>query len=425
MKPGTRYHFLVISLICVFLFLSRLSYASPLDNWHVRNSPENSTLRAVTYGNGLFVAVGDAGAILTSPDGMTWTERVSGTSSSFRGVTYGNSLFVAVGSGGSIFISSDGTAWRQKDSTGSREYYGVTFGNGLFVATGYKYDAYRWNPFPLIRTSPDGNVWNDITVGGYSTDQLVSFGNGIFVSLGGVTLTSDDGITWIEKAPITQKYLGSVTFGNGKFIAAGESGTVFTSMDGITWIDGSLMIYETINGVASGYGLFVAVGGDVDEFGYFPNTTLLATSSDGINWALRTSTTKEPLYGITFGNNTFLTVGYSGTILQSDPLSGNCTALLSDDLTLHVPIINFNEAYLQGDAACQSDAVGSIICRVINYGAANPQDYADCQTSTLTSDLKLHVPAGIYKNISYEADFERVATSDDKIMFKLTNAKRN
>jgi hypothetical protein len=34
----------------------------------------------VTYGNGLFVAVGQFGTILTSPDGVNWTQRTSGTS---------------------------------------------------------------------------------------------------------------------------------------------------------------------------------------------------------------------------------------------------------------------------------------------------------------------------------------------------------
>jgi hypothetical protein len=50
----------------------------------------------VTYGNGLFVAVGEDGAILTSPDGVSWTRRTSGGNLLY-GVTYGNGTFVAVG----------------------------------------------------------------------------------------------------------------------------------------------------------------------------------------------------------------------------------------------------------------------------------------------------------------------------------------
>ncbi len=59
-------------------------------------------LSEVTYGNNTFVAVGWHGAILTSPDGVTWTERTSGTTESLKGVTYGNNTFVAVGGSGNI-----------------------------------------------------------------------------------------------------------------------------------------------------------------------------------------------------------------------------------------------------------------------------------------------------------------------------------
>jgi hypothetical protein len=59
----------------------------------------------VTYGNGLFVAVGEWGTILTSPDGVTWTARTSGTSNLLYDVTYGNGTFVAVGEWGTILTS--------------------------------------------------------------------------------------------------------------------------------------------------------------------------------------------------------------------------------------------------------------------------------------------------------------------------------
>ena len=59
----------------------------------------------MTYGNGLFVAVGGSGTILTSPDGVTWTARTSGTGNGLRGVAYGNNTFVAVGEYGTILTS--------------------------------------------------------------------------------------------------------------------------------------------------------------------------------------------------------------------------------------------------------------------------------------------------------------------------------
>jgi hypothetical protein len=51
------------------------------------------------------VAVGSGGTILTSPDGVKWTRRTSGTNNLLYGVTYGNGLFVAVGDRGTILTS--------------------------------------------------------------------------------------------------------------------------------------------------------------------------------------------------------------------------------------------------------------------------------------------------------------------------------
>lgn len=78
----------------------------PLTNWHLRDPlPDGNVLNAVTYANCTFVAVGEGGTILTSPDGATWTVRSSGTSHSLGGVTYGNKTFVAVGDSGTILQS--------------------------------------------------------------------------------------------------------------------------------------------------------------------------------------------------------------------------------------------------------------------------------------------------------------------------------
>jgi hypothetical protein len=62
-------------------------------------------LEGVTYGNGLFVAVGYEGTILTSPDGVTWTRQTPPTRNWLYGVTYGNGTFVAVGDVGAILTS--------------------------------------------------------------------------------------------------------------------------------------------------------------------------------------------------------------------------------------------------------------------------------------------------------------------------------
>jgi hypothetical protein len=156
----------------------------------------------VAYGNGTFVAVGNGGTILTSPDGVSWTQRTSGTSNSLSGVTYRNGTFVAVGLGGTILTSPDGVTWTQRTS-GTRNWLsGVTYGNG---------PSWRWGDGPIL-TSPDGVNWTARANGDgqqalgrglrqrHDSLRGVAYGNGTFVGTGGTILTSPDGVNWTVRA---------------------------------------------------------------------------------------------------------------------------------------------------------------------------------------------------------------------------------
>jgi len=192
------------------------------------------------------------------------------------------------------------------------------------------------------------------------------------------------------------------------------SGTILTSPDGVTWTERTSGTTNLIFGVTYGNSTFVAVG----------SGTIL-TSPDGVTWTERTSGAFYYIYyisGVTYGNGTFVAVGDGGSILQSDPVSGNGTAILSADQSLHIPIISFNGAYLWYDATCSAAADGSVTCMVKNYGVANPADFSTCEISTLSSDMKLHIPFVIYNNRSYQADFEYVPTIDGQIWFNLVGA---
>jgi hypothetical protein len=71
--------------------------------------------------------VGFFGTILTSPDGITWTERTTGTWVYLREVTSGNGLFVTVGESGTILTSPDGNSWTKRTSGTSKYLRGVTY----------------------------------------------------------------------------------------------------------------------------------------------------------------------------------------------------------------------------------------------------------------------------------------------------------
>ena len=94
--------------------------------WMVYTVPEIDKVISLTYGNGLFVAVGDR-KILSSPDGINWTLRSEGNNFFFFDVSYKANLFVAVGNQGSVmnysrpgvFISADGINWKISSQNGT------------------------------------------------------------------------------------------------------------------------------------------------------------------------------------------------------------------------------------------------------------------------------------------------------------------
>jgi hypothetical protein len=95
---------------------------------------------SITYGNGLFVAVGSTGTgdrVMTSPDGITWTSRTSAADNNWGGVAYGNGQFVAVSFNGTdrVMTSPDGITWTARSSSVANAWYGISYGKVLFVAT--------------------------------------------------------------------------------------------------------------------------------------------------------------------------------------------------------------------------------------------------------------------------------------------------
>lgn len=83
--------------------------------------------------NSLFIAVGDAGLIKTSPDGIAWTTRASGVSFNLLSVRAGPNGIMAVGGGQStVAFSTNGTTWAAKASP-------ATTGRALLADTAVPY----------------------------------------------------------------------------------------------------------------------------------------------------------------------------------------------------------------------------------------------------------------------------------------------
>ncbi|PQJ97192.1 InlB B-repeat-containing protein [Chromatium okenii] len=161
----------------------------------------------------------------------------------------------------------------------------------------------------MMPSAGTGSSWQSITPAPTTNDLYsVAYGNGLFVAVGdtGVILNSTDGISWTTPTSVTGNMLNRVIWGGGQFVAVGESGTVLTSTNGSSWqVRRSSGV--DLNDVTWGGNQFVAVG----------DSGTILTSSDGVTWTTRTSGTPNPLMGMTWSGSQFVAVGYSGTILTS------------------------------------------------------------------------------------------------------------
>ena len=135
--------------------------------WTTATSATTRNLGAATYGAGRFVAVGASGAIVTSTDGITWQAVASNTTNDLKAVVMGSlvtttgtgvtaitttkNTFVAMGVAGTLLTSTDGLTWTVQPPISTNTINAVAFG-GQFVAVGNagviftSFDGITWTP---------------------------------------------------------------------------------------------------------------------------------------------------------------------------------------------------------------------------------------------------------------------------------------
>jgi hypothetical protein len=222
--------------------------------WTARTLP-NGQWAAVTFGAGLFVAVG-ASCAVTSPNGITWTSRtIAGYPWSC--VTYGGGQFVARDNGGvESTWSSDGITWAFNNGSAlTVASPQVAYGNGAYVTVASNY--------ALADRSTDGVNWtyNTIPSSGFSG---IAYGNGLFVATqvnATGYITSPDGMTWTSRTlPATTPNPCYITFGAGIFFIGGAaSRQTMTSPDGLAWAVHATAMPSAANWSAGAFGPTAAV----------------------------------------------------------------------------------------------------------------------------------------------------------------------
>ena len=293
-----------------------------VENWSVRTaSDENALWFSVAHGNGVFVAVGLNGKVMSSGDGITWTSRTTppkgaGPESDWTSVTYGNGKFVAVSSCyqmtawqtlcnnrvARVMTSPDGITWSAQVAL-EGDWSQVVYGNGKFVAVS-RSSATGWNQ---TMSSSDGVTWTARALPSDGWKSLV-YGSNKFVAVGnGKVITSVDGETWTAGVNIPNFDWTSVAYGNGVFVAGSYdrnnlSDKMMSSPDGQTWTERTAPILGNWNSIGYGDNRFVAVS----------DLSRIMTSLNGTTW---TSVSGQPTdNGMSVNTSTWTSVTYGGGV---------------------------------------------------------------------------------------------------------------
>jgi hypothetical protein len=297
------------------------------DGWTYRNSGTRNTLTSVTWGNNQYVVVGDSGTILSSPDGISWAARSTGPKSYWlSSVIWTDSGYIAVGSGGVVVSSPAGNTWTQRNVGSGFNLFSIASSGQTFVAVGGAI------AYASIFTSTDGVTWKETSLG--TTDRLyfIEWTGTEFAAVGmhnngqyAILYTSPDAATWKSSKLSSMNPFYSMCFANNKLLVVGDcyadnfnAAVIDPVSDSAVWHSALGTLYS----VAWTGSRYVAVGAD----------GFIALSPDGAVWTHKIlGITTKDLTCVTWAGNQFVAIGDSGTVLTSpdgiDWTKGNCGVL--------------------------------------------------------------------------------------------------
>lgn len=257
-----------------------------------------------------YVAVGDGGTIITSPDAVKW-ELANTGGFAFNGVAYGNGMFIAVGGAGRVCRSDDGgETWSDMPPL-DVTLNSIIFESGLFLSCGnFDFSAGRSSIF----VSPDGVQWTSAEAPVNVALNGIAYGAGVYVAVGNARIAySEDLLNWQMASGVVSYNLTGVSYGLGRFIAAvGVNQNVFNiSINGMSWTTSSANGAQARNFIAFGNDTFVS-GGASGSIRYSKNGTSWTVINPAVPGAVGVHR------GGTFGGGRFVIVGSGAQIITSE-----------------------------------------------------------------------------------------------------------
>lgn len=212
-------------------------FTSPTANagsW-ARRIYSGPALRGIAYGGGIYVAVGEDGIIRRSTDGLAWPVVASGTTNLLASVAYGGGRFVAVGyaMAGSgtctVLTSPDGLTWTNTSAGAGvaawQDLRSIIWTGTRFVSSGF-YSKLRYSldlgaSFATTRTRTEDT-------------PALAYGNGVWFAAGvdrdagdaDIDLVSSDGANWTALSTPSVDDRNAAIFFNNTFITAGDNHSI-------------------------------------------------------------------------------------------------------------------------------------------------------------------------------------------------------
>ena len=335
-----------------------------LFDWEwVNPRPQGNGVLDFASDGSLAVAVGGAGLVMTSTDGVDWVVRDSGTGESLRSVTWGGGEFIAVGSGGAVTTSPDGVTW-QSQSLGNIELAGIEWDGSKYVAVGNEFGL---TLRAVAVTSTDGATWSVQTLAEFDpmsprpVEGLAWSGSRfVATALFGTVYTSADGIAWTPVQVQPDLINLRIASDGTRFVLVANDATVYTSVDGSVWTpeaaafpgafidrltwDGSRFLATavnqfitspdastwTVNTVSAGNLFLGAVTRFAGRNVVASADGAIYTSPDDSSWSTEFAAETTRLWDVTWDGSQFVGVG-TGPAIRTSPDGTNWTTRLETD----------------------------------------------------------------------------------------------
>lgn len=179
----------------------------------------------------LWVAVGTAGQVWTSPDAVTWTFRSVGISTALRAIEYANNLLVIVGNNGVILTSTNGTSFTSRTSGLTGVLISVAFYNGVWLT------AESSGTNGAARSTDNGASWQLASIAGGSPVRIFT-GSNMFIAVlqGGTTWQSATGSngSWTQVTAFTSAALMTGSYNGEFYIFANQNTLLYKTSDLLT-----------------------------------------------------------------------------------------------------------------------------------------------------------------------------------------------